>query len=71
MKKTNLKNTKLRKGCYNVRVTVDEDGTPEVGFVHRLYGGDNAKTQEWKDAPESTRDALGTALFNGAILLRK
>ncbi len=56
---------KLRKGDYNVRITVDEDGLPEVGFVHRLYGGDKAKDMEWKSAPESTRNALEAALLNG------
>ncbi len=57
---------KLRKGCYNVRIVVDAEGTPEVGFVHRLYGGENAKAMEWKDSPESTRKAIGTALLNGS-----
>ena len=62
---------KLRKGEYNVRIVVDDDGTPEVGFVLRLYGGDNAKVMEWKSAPESTRHALETALFNGSIAITK
>ncbi len=56
---------KLRKGCYNVRINVDENGIPDVGFVDRLYGGDNAKTQVWDDAPESTRKAL-EALLKGS-----
>ena len=57
---------KLRKGCYNVRITVDDAGKPELGFVHRLYGGDNAHIQEWKSAPESTRNAILEALTVGS-----
>ena len=51
---------KIREGCYNVRITVDEDGRPEVGFIHRLYR--NGEGRAWKSAPESTRKAIEAAL---------
>ena len=58
---------KIRKGKYNVRIIVEDDGRISLGYVDRLYERKNGHWQghEWKGAPDSTRIAIETALIVG------
>ena len=62
---------KIRKGVYNVRLDVDDDGNTKVGFVHRLYSGGKQpitgklaslvgapRDKEWRAAPKSTKSSI-------------